>query len=281
MQALKGPLTELAEFEEINKNRMEHPGMLCISGCVNSQKTHMMYALSNGCPYTVIALSSDEKAKKLYEEYRFLRESTAYYPAKDLLFYQADIHGKQLVKARMEAIQLLMEEKEEPVTIITTFDAFMDKITPLEKLKASVMTLEDGGSYDMKALEKQLTLMGYEHSYQAENPGQYAVRGGILDIYPLTEEVPVRIEFWGDDVDSIRTFDAASQRSIEKLEKVVLYPADELDEKKVKKVSFLEYFAPDQTLVFLDEPARLLELGAQTEEEVEKAKELRSMQKAR
>ena len=89
MQALKGPLTELAEFEEINKNRMEHPGMLCISGCVNSQKTHMMYALSDGIAHKVIVCSSESKARQVYEEYRMLDTDTYLYPAKDLLFYQA------------------------------------------------------------------------------------------------------------------------------------------------------------------------------------------------
>jgi len=60
-----------------------------------------------------------------------------------------------------------------------------------------------------------------------DGPGQFAVRGGIIDIYPLTEELPIRIEFWGDEVDSIRTFDVDSQRSVENLEQIVIYPADD------------------------------------------------------
>lgn len=72
MKALIGPLHELAEFEEIQKLRRKQPGMIHISGCVNSQKTHMMYAFSDGCPYKVIACSSESKAKQLYEEYKFL-----------------------------------------------------------------------------------------------------------------------------------------------------------------------------------------------------------------
>lgn len=111
MQALKGPLTELAEFEEINKNRMEHPGMLCISGCVNSQKTHMMYALSDGIAYKVIVCSGESKARQVYEEYRMLDVDTYLYPAKDLLFYQAGIRSKELVKARMEVIGGIDREK--------------------------------------------------------------------------------------------------------------------------------------------------------------------------
>ena len=105
--------------------------------------------------------------------------------------------------------------------------------------------------------------------------GQFAVRGGIIDIYPLTEELPIRIEFWGDEVDSIRTFDVDSQRSVENLEQIVIYPADDRLGSD-RKVSFINYFDPKDTLVFLDEPARLLEKGRLAENEVEKARENRA-----
>ena len=112
MHALTAPLSELAEIEEIYGERGREPGMLLLSGCVTSQKTHLMYALGKGYARTLIVLSSEDKAKKLYEEYRFLNENTSYYPAKDLLFYQADIHGKQLVKQRMETLQMMMEASQ-------------------------------------------------------------------------------------------------------------------------------------------------------------------------
>ena len=86
MHALTAPLSELAEIEEICEERGREPGMLLLSGCVTSQKTHVMYALGKGYGHTLIVLSSEDKAKKLYEEYRFLNENTSYYPAKHLLF---------------------------------------------------------------------------------------------------------------------------------------------------------------------------------------------------
>ena len=102
MQALLKPLLELAEYEDIVKKKKEAPGVLMLTGCVNSQKTHMMYALSDGCCYKVIACSSEAKAKQIYEEYRFLDAAISFYPAKDLLFYQADIRSKELVSQRRE-----------------------------------------------------------------------------------------------------------------------------------------------------------------------------------
>ena len=128
MQALIRPLNELAEFEEISRDIRKGAGMIRVCGCVNSQKTHMMYALSDGCTYRVIACSSESKAKQVYEEYRFLDPNTYLYPAKDLLFYQADLRSKELVSQRMEVIQAVAAGEE--ATVVTSFDAFMDSLLP-------------------------------------------------------------------------------------------------------------------------------------------------------
>ena len=132
MQALIGPLKGTAEFEEICKKKMDGPGMLKITGCVSSQKTHMMYALGDGCPYKVIACSSETKAKQVYEEYRFLSGETYLYPAKDLLFYQADLRNKALVKERDGGAP--GGDHRPSLTVVTSFDAFMDVLLPREVL---------------------------------------------------------------------------------------------------------------------------------------------------
>ena len=93
------------------------------------------------------------------------------------------------------------------------------------------------------------------------------MRGGILDVYPLTEELPIRIELWGDEVDSIRTFDVDTQRSIENLSEVLIYPASEFPSEEDERVSFLQYFDPKDTLLYLDEPVRILEKGEGVEKE--------------
>lgn len=281
MKAFTAPLRELAELEEIYKEKRKKPGMLLLSGCVTSQKTHMIYALSDGCPCTLIVLSNEEKAKQMYEEYRFLDENVCYYPAKDLLFYQADIHGKLLIKQRMEVVQRLIESneagsEEKSASIITTFDALMDFLMPIEEIEACILTVENGREYRFEELTRKIAQLGYEREVQVEGPGQFAVRGGILDIYPLTEELPIRIEFWGDEVDSIRTFDVDSQRSVENLERIVIYPSEELKSDN-NSVSFIDYFNVKNTNLFLDEPVRLIEAGTRIEEEVVNARKMRAL----
>lgn len=265
MEALTGPLHELAEFEEIWKQREKEPGMLQISGCVNSQKTHLMYALGDGCDYKVIACSSESKAKQIYEEYRFLDGNIYLYPAKDFLFYQADIRSKELMRQRMTVIQAILEQKN--ITVVTSFDGFMDVLQSREVIQGKVLEIKNGEIIDFPEIQKALAANGYDREEQVEGPGQFAVRGGILDIYPLTEELPVRIELWDDEVDSIRTFDVESQRSIENLESVCIYPTEDMEKETAESVSFLDYFPKKGTLIFLDEPARLLEKGKAVEEE--------------
>ena len=102
MQALIAPLKELAEYDEIRKVTRQGKGTVALSGCVDSQKLHMIYGLSDGLKYKVIVTYSDLKAKEIYEDYRFYDRNVMLYPAKDLIFFQADIHGNQLVQERIK-----------------------------------------------------------------------------------------------------------------------------------------------------------------------------------
>lgn len=273
MQALTAPLRELAEYEKIMRERRKGPGMIRVSGCVNSQKTHMMYAFSDGCFYKVIACSSESKAKQIYEEYQFLDSSVYLYPAKDLLFYHADIRSKELLKQRMAVVKAVLDK--EPLTVVASFDAFMDGLLPKEEIEKRKLSISDEGTIDMTDITEKLAGIGYDREVEVNAPGQFAVRGGILDIYPLTEELPVRIELWGDEVDSIRTFDVETQRSIENLKEIVIYPATEFPEEDAARVSFLDYFPVQDTILFLDEPVRLTEKGQAVEEEFMEAQKRR------
>ena len=277
MQALLAPLRELAELEEIQKEQKKEAGMLLLSNCSGSEKTHLMYGLSGEFRKKLIIRSSSEKAASTYEEYRFLSENVYLYPAKDLLFYHADIKGKYLLQKRMEVIREILNAPED-LTIITTMDAFLDGMPLLESFRKHTLEVESGQTLDLRAVEQYLAEAGYEREIQVDAPGQFAVRGGILDIYPLTDEVPVRIELWGDEVDSIRTFDPDSQRSIENLERITVYPAGDLETDGESPCSFLDYFDPEETLLFLDEPNRLAEVLEEVEQEVEKSREKREEQ---
>lgn len=264
MKAFLTPLQGLAEFEQIKEKSKTNKGILQVSGCMESQKSHLMYGLSGIAPYRLILAEDERRAREIYEDYRFYDRKVYSYPAKDLLFFQADIHGNLLIRQRMKVIKALLEEKE--LTVVTSIDGCMDFLESLEKIKEQLIHYESDSTVDTEQLKNQLVDLGYERVGQVEMPGQFSVRGGIVDIYCLTEENPWRIELWGDEIDSIRSFDPESQRSLENLEELTIYPAVEhIGDKDM--VSFLDYFPEERTIIFLDEPNRLTEKGGAVEEE--------------
>ena len=335
MKTLLIPLSEMADYGEAKKQLNKETGIIEINGCVDSQKLHVVYGLGEGYKYRIIVTYSEQRVREISEDYLFYDKNTEVYGARDLIFYQADVHGNQLTRQRISCLQPLIEG--EPETIVTTFDALMEHIVPIETLQDHMIEIGAGDQVDLAGLRKQLVTLGYESNYQVEEAGQFSVRGGIVDIFPLTEDNPVRIEFWGDEVDSIRSFDILSQRSIEKLQSIIIYPASEIVlteeekeegirrllkdaaryEKKLRdeflteeayrvksqaqeiseqakymgigslnlesyvnyfyddEVSFLDYFSRKDTLIVLDEPARIKEKGEVTETEFRESMEQR------
>ena len=226
MKAFLEPLKNLSGFGELKKALEKQSGLYSITGCIDAQKPHMMYACNDDKRSHIIVTFNEQKAKELYEEYRFFDSEVVYYPAKDVLFYQADIRGNVLTAERIRALKAIREQ--ENVTLITTFDALMNTQAPPEKIWDAVIRLEPGDEISLEEISAQLVRMGYDKEYQVETMGQFALRGGILDIFPLTEDNPIRIEMWGDEIDTIRTFDTESQKSIENIEEIHIYPACEL-----------------------------------------------------
>ena len=326
MRAFSEPLKELKEFENLSAIVQKLRGIAQISGCIDAAKPHLMYSVNNGSGNRIIVTFQEQRAKEIYEEYRFFDPKAAYYPAKDILFYQSDIRGNVLTAERINALKMLAEEPA--CTIITTFDGLMNPMPVPENFIQSVIKVAVGDTLNLEELVKHLVELGYEKKYQAETMGEFSVRGGILDIFPLTEDNPFRIEFWGDEVDSIRSFDAESQRSIENLEEISIYPACELvltvqerqagigrilkeadkvsaklrkemkteEAHRIKstaaqiaeeagelgisagldaylsyfceeRVSLLDYFNRENTIIFVDELARSIERGMVTETE--------------
>ena len=325
---MENPLLELQEYENLLQALQEGKGPFQASGCLDSQKVHLMYELGKGggFPWTLVVTYDEQRAKEICDDFRNFTSNVWLYPAKDLLFYSADIHGNLMARQRIAVLRRLMED--EGGVVVAAIDGLMDHLLPLAYLKRQAITVETGQVIDLEVWREQLVGMGYERSAQVDAMGQFSIRGGIIDIFPLTEETPVRIELWDDEVDSIRSFDLESQRSIEQLERITLYPAAEVvlsrnqiasgirrlkeEEKSYERalrdqgkreeagrirgiiedltqeledgcwaggldayvkyffqdtVSFLDYFPAGDSVIFLDEPARLREKGETVEME--------------
>ena len=234
LDALSTPFSALGELERVKDEIKKGSCNIQITGCIDSGLVHMMKLVSDGsnrsCKTTTISQKiiltfSEQKAREIYEDMKFFDKSTYYYPSKDFIFYSAGFKGKQIVTERMRVLKAIIEQ--EPATIVTTLDSLMDKLAPLSIIKDSSIVIDYDSIIDLEAFTIKLVSMGYEKVDQVEMPGQFAVRGSILDIYSLIDELPFRIDLWDDTIDSIKSFDPQSQRTVENLELITIYPATE------------------------------------------------------
>jgi len=221
------PIKELGIFNDLKK-AVRSKGITDIDGCTDGVGTFIRYALKPD-GISLIVADSDASAREIADENLLFTRNVFYYPARDIIFYESDLNGNLLTTDRLNVIRAINEYKEgDCLVVVTTFDALMEKLPPLESVTGNIIRISIGDSIDTGELSRRLVRCGYEKNAEAEAAGQFAVRGGIIDIFPLTDVNPVRIELWGDEVDSIRAFDAMSQRSIEKLDNITVYPASEI-----------------------------------------------------
>ena len=225
MNTLTDVIRELSDHEGIIKT-LSKKKAVSLSGCSDSQKIHIAEGLSDGFKYKIIATYSDIRVKEIAEDLKLYGDNVLFYPAKDLIFYQADIHGNRLVSERLKVLRSIVEDT--PFTVVTTFDALMSPVLPIEHVAAGSISISKNDLIDTKSLASDLVDIGYIRNYQVEEPGQFSIRGDIIDIFDTTETNPFRIELWGDEVESLRSFDIDTQRSIEELSKVSIFPASEM-----------------------------------------------------
>ncbi|MBR2530757.1 MAG: transcription-repair coupling factor [Lachnospiraceae bacterium] len=226
MKAFDAPFLQLAEYETLKSLLKKGKGIVCANGCTDPQKLHMIYGTGDDFDFKIIVTFSETKARQIYEDYRFYDSEVYLFPAKDLIFYQADISGNVITQQRMSCIRALFEGKK--CTIVTTVDAFMAQMAPPSSIKQGIICINKDEEYSEEDLAKRLVAAGYMRNHQIEGRGQFCMRGGIVDVFPLTEDNPIRIELWGDTVESVRTFDMVSQRSITELSSVSVFPASEI-----------------------------------------------------
>lgn len=248
MKAIIKPFQNSKLYQSIDKSRQEGKYPLLLSACEKAQKSHLIASLSKEDKCSLVLTYRDESARQLYEDLSFFDPGAVLYPSKDILFYNADVHSNQLVRKRMAILERL--GKGEPLTIVACFDSIMEKMMPFEQLNSKAFSIDYDSVIDTAAMRLRLTEMGYEANGLVEKPGDFSIRGDIIDIYPLTEEYPVRVELWGDQIDSIRSFNTESQRSIENIEKVTVYPAIEMIVPEDKNLDVIKAILSDREKQF-------------------------------
>lgn len=249
---------ELSSYNQIKK--LHGKGAKNVVGLTRPAKAHFAASLCKDLSVQgVYVADSDYEAKRVADELMYyLGESVYYYPSKELEFYKADAKSNELLNQRLEVIEKLAFGARNSTITVMSLDALLQFTVDLNSYKESVLNIAVGDEIPLEKLAKKLVDLGYTREDTVEGKGQFAIRGGIADIFAPAQENPVRIEFFGDGVDSIRQFDVFTQVSVENIMSVSIGPANDGFMAKNRETSILEYFN-DNAIIFFDEPQKISE----------------------
>ncbi len=246
LQGLVPLMVERPEFRRLIDQLQHGEAPPELHGVSEAGKPYLLAALGMvlGQPLLIVA-QEEHRAREVAEELRLLMghaEQVVFFPDRDALPYERLIEDAETMQLRMGALAQLASAGHGPrrplpssksgqagpaLVVVTSIRALTQPVIPPDELRGMLVELRAGEEIDMELLLEQCYHLGYEPVAEVEEPGQMTHRGGIVDIFPPTLPRPVRIEFFGDEIDSIRTFDPETQRSLNPIDRVVLAPSRE------------------------------------------------------
>lgn len=218
------------------KNSKEYMGLLDainlegniqITGLIPASKVNMAYSIYKNTKKQMLYIANtDYEAKKIYEELQvYLKNKVEILDSNEILFYILDARDRKSDARRLKIYYNLI--KKEKNIFVTSVDSISRKYLPKKVIVDNMFKLEIGQSIDIQKLSDRLVSLGYQRVGKVEGFGQFCVRGGIVDIFTLLYDFPLRFVFFDNEIDSIREFDIYSQKSIDKKNKVVITPSRE------------------------------------------------------
>lgn len=227
LNGLMNPLINSNEFKKTNDILRNRYLPLGIYGLSDSGKSYILNGIYEKSDRSiVIVTNNDVEARKIYEDLSFYTLDVHYLPAKEVVFYNIEAISGDLRWARLKVIKEILNDKKK--IIVTSVESFLSLYTPIELYKNHSFTLSLNEEIELKTIAQNLIECGYERMEVVEGKGEFSIRGGILDVYPPHHNNPFRIEFFGEEIESIRSFNSESQRSIEQVTSIDIFPAKEI-----------------------------------------------------
>lgn len=229
VSGLLKPLYETPEFQEMDKSLQKNIKRQMVFGVTSSYRDYIMAGLTDVSAGTVLIMAPGEKeAGEITGNLKeFLEIPVYHFPILELLPFQVLAQDRKILARRLRVLEKLCDPREKKI-VVASVEAVMRRLCPKDIFSRARVELAVGQRQDPGALLEKLVELGYERVDLVESAGQVSMRGGIVDIYPASFQRPVRLEFFDDEVDSIRLFDVANQRSQEKLQQVIIGPALEM-----------------------------------------------------
>lgn len=225
MNTILGELGKSPKFVEITKNIENKKGPISISGLIDVGEIQLLASINEFVKKPILLITYNEiQAKKIIEDLKYFNPKTLYFPKKEIVTYDYIAESKDLPYERIETLNKIYEEKN--AIIVTTVEALMQKLPSKDILYKDLLHFQVGQIHNLDNLKRKLISLGYTRYDLIEGRGQFSIRGGIIDI-SISNTQGVRIELWGDEIDSIRLFNIVSQRSTENIQQFTIYPAHE------------------------------------------------------
>ncbi len=225
MNTILGEMGKSTKFIDLLKQIENKTSPIAISGLTDMGMIQVETAIHEFGKKPICLITYNEiQAKKLYKDIKYFTDNVVLFPKKEIVTYDYIAESKDLPYQRMEALNQIKAKKN--LMVVTTIEAIMQKLPSKKSLYNNELDFKVGESYSLEEVKQKLVKLGYVRYDLIEGRGQFSVRGGIVDI-ATDEKTGFRIEFWGDEIDSIRNFNITSQRSITTLEKATIYPANE------------------------------------------------------
>lgn len=227
MSNLINPLLEIDEYRGLLASAKNYTSPVSIAGPSDSQKAHICHALCRHSEKRGIFIAYNEmQARKLYEDFTFfLGEDVLFYPSKEIMLYDVEAKSYDAVYQRLRVMDRLL--RRDFKLVVTSAEAVSHRLVAPGLFSENIVEIGLDSRLDLDGLTRRLVTMAYEKVDVVERIGQFAIRGGILDVFSIDSEFAARIELFGDQVDSIRRFDVNTQRSIDRLDRVRIIPARE------------------------------------------------------
>lgn len=230
MHGILKPLSLAQEFISLEQGLAKNYKQQMVYGLSGSQLSYLFAGLAEtAASYPVLIIAPGEReANVLADELAGFLPGLAVrlFPVWQLPPYQVLAHSKEVAAQRLQVLESVI--RGDRTVIIAPAEALLRRLVPPGDFSSAALRLATGGRVAPSELLRSLHTMGYERVDLVEERGQFGLRGGILDIYPMTAHRPVRLEFFDDEVDSIRCFSAATQRSEENIREFTLFPAREM-----------------------------------------------------
>lgn len=204
--------------------------------------------------HILVLTGASQEEVRLYHDFAFFTQRPIVdFPAWETLPSDEIPPSVDIVGERYKTLRQI-STSEEPYIILTSLQACLQKLIPPDQFKEAHLTLKVGDTISFEELTEKLTAIGYCRQGVASDKGEFAVRGGIVDIFPISSPDPYRIEFWGDEIESMRTYDPVGQKSVLPVKSLEITPAQEMEllKKHSSKSSILDYLGPETIVIFDD-----------------------------